>query len=346
MKLFDIVPETPSINLDPPKLRYVVISVNDQMPVVVENGMTINVAPKDIVMITHVETNYNRGVVADIIGYGTVNDIKKKIRIKKSTMIRVRKDHYVCGSVNISMDRRKRVKKVYQDNKPYLSDHLFFKVKINGQENYYQNYSRVTLVKGDTIEISDVMGNINSEELRVNFKGFVGNPKDNTGEDRGYVIRTDSDLQNRYSMNRDGRMFPVIASVDNKTIGKLFVEIEQPFLAYVVFQIKNKDKRCLAPGESILINHFETMELLDFKTNIQSNKDVQVFINGPDSKYLVRPKTNIDWNSIRDDSKGATQRYRVDIQRDSLLMGSVYVYIDRSRAPNAKLTKPKKYFVE
>ena len=48
--------------------------------------------------------------------------------------------------------------------------------------------------------------------LKVNFKGFVGNKKNNTGEDRGYEIDTSNDLMSRFSINKKGEYYPVLVT--------------------------------------------------------------------------------------------------------------------------------------
>ncbi|CAN2046536.1 hypothetical protein GMMP13_20067 [Candidatus Magnetomoraceae bacterium gMMP-13] len=334
MELLDIIPETPAIQLDPPRLRYIVVSVNNNMPVVLENRKTLYINKGDTILISHVESNYERGLVADILDYGMVNDLRKKIRIKKSTKIRVRKDHYLCGSVNIMIkDKKSSLRAKGNEN----SDLLFFKVKINGEEHYFQNNARVNVIKGDTFELIDVVtGLADSSEFRVNFKGFVGDTSNgNPGEDRGYVIRTDCDLQPKYSLNKEGRTYPVVIKLKRNIIGKLFIEVEDPFLSYIVFELKNKKKICLAPGETISASSDEALELVDLKTNIVNNKGVQAFIKTTDSsKYLVRPKVAVDWDDLNHTKKKGVQ-YRIDIERDSLIMGSVFVNID----DNYKISK-------
>ena len=348
MKIFDIIPETPSINLDPPRLEHLVISVNNNTAMVIENGQTFGVNKGDSITIKHVQSNYNRGVVVDIIGYGTVNDINKKITITRPTKILVRKDHFNCGSININFKKGSRSISPVMSNQNFMETGqklMFIKIKINGQELYYPENSRATIVKGDTFELVDIISNYaNSDEFKVNFKGFVGNPKDNTGEDRGYVIRTDRDLQKRFSLNSEGRIYPVHVILNKRIVTKLFVELEDPFLAYVVLQLNQNDKRCLNPGESITANLYQPIELLDFKTNIPKNKGVQVFLKVPDSpKYLVRPGISINWNSIRNRGYNKIHKCRLDIERDNLILGSVYVDLDTSVNRGATYYSSKSY---
>jgi len=353
MKHLDIIPETPSIRIDPPKLKHLVISVNNEMPVVVEDGQSLDVNRGDTIMITHVESNYDRGIVADIVGYGTVNDIRKQIQINRQTKVNVRKDHYNCGTIHIVLGAARKKKTKLVANLPSPSpvrsepsgrrhrDLLFYWVKINGISGYYNNYERIPIVKGDTIELVDVISSIHpSNEITFNFKGFVPNPKNNSGEDRGFVIRTDCDLQEKFSLNNEGRIYHAIPHVNGQNIGELFFEIIDPFLSYVVFKINENDRRCVSPGETIFAPENALLELIDFKTNIQKNKGVQIFINGENSpRLLVRPYTAIDWNALTQyDSTQGRHRYRLDIERESLRLGTIYIETDPLRVDRSTIS--------
>ena len=331
MKYLDIVPETPAVKIDPPKLKHLVISVNNDMPVVVEDGQTLHIDKGDTIMITHVESNYDRGVVADVLGYGTVNDARKRIQINKQTKINVIKDHYHCGSINIALGGKRTRNNTETNAQNQRSDILFYWVKINGITGYYNNYERIPVVKGDTIELVEIISSIyEPADITFNFKGFVPSPRNNSGEDRGFVIRTDCDLQEKYSLNREGRIFHAVPSINGHIIGELFFELVEPLLSYVVFKVNKNDKRCVSPGETIFATEKAFVELIDCKTNISKNKGVRFFINGENSqRLLVRPYTAIDWNVLTQlPGQQQKQRFRLDIERESLLLGTIYIEID------------------
>ena len=231
MELFGIVPEMPGINLDDPELKYLIISVNNALPIAVKNQQTLYINSGDSVTISHVESNYERGLSADIIGYGTINDIRRQIKIKGSARIVVRKDYYPCGSVYLALnDGRSSSQGISVSNASALSpSFLAYKVKINDNEQICRNYERLKLVKGDTFEIVDVItGMGDPSDMVVNLKGYVGNKQNNTGEDRGYIINTAEDLWKRYSLNKKGRTYQVVVTYEDKTVGKLFIDLKKP----------------------------------------------------------------------------------------------------------------------
>jgi len=234
MEHLEIVPETPGINLDPPKLRYLVISINDTLPVVVEDGQILYVNAGDTIMISHIEANYERGLTADIINYGSISDLRKKLTINGPTAIVVRRDYLPCGGVQIAVgdsrevitkDKRVAISRP-QPATPAISQ---YRVRINGKEQTFQNNEYVEVVKGDTFEIVSVdVSPGDASLLQVNFKGYVANSQNNTGEDRGYVIDTGKDLWRRYSLDKKGKTYQIIVKYDGSPIGKLFVEINDP----------------------------------------------------------------------------------------------------------------------
>ena len=128
-------------------------------------------------LVSHIEANYERGLSADILGCGTINDMRKKIVIEKSTRIVVRKDYYPCGSVYLAVGPQRS--SGGRRRRPLSETHqaaLFFKVRVNGRDRIVDNYGRIEVIKGDTLELVDVIGGHGDPaDMVVNFKGFVGN---------------------------------------------------------------------------------------------------------------------------------------------------------------------------
>jgi helical cell shape controlling family carboxypeptidase len=236
MARFGIVQETPGVNLETPKLDYLVIAVNGALPVVIRNQQTLYLDLGDSIHISHIEANYERGLTADLVDFGTINDVRKEIKIDRSTWIVVRKDYYPCGKINIALKSRHSKILTARGNdtaarkppmgKPSLQ---FFKTRINGKERTYGNNDHVQLIRGDLFEIVDVSAvKGDPSGWIVNFKGFVGDRKKNTGEDRGYVIHTGKDLWPRYSLKKQGKLYQVIVTFNEDIVGKLFVDINDP----------------------------------------------------------------------------------------------------------------------
>jgi hypothetical protein len=329
MEKFGIIPETPGINIEHPILDYLVVSVNDSLPVVLKNQQKLYINNGDTVMVSHIESNYDRGLSADITGYGTINDIRKKIRITKPTRVIVRKDYYSCGWIDIAMGgpRGDMTQEASFSKQPHLnSSFLFFKTRINGKETFARNNERVKLIKGDTFELVDVFTNTeDSSDLTVNFKGYVGNPKNNTGEDRGYVIHTAKNLWKRYSLHKKGKVYQVIVTNNGDTVGKLFVGLEDPALKYIVLGTGRGALRCLTPGDTAFVDVKKPLEIFDINTNIEQNLGVKAFISVPgllrQQVTMKEPITVSDL--VKPNEKKAPDYCRIEIERDNIMLGSI-----------------------
>ncbi len=327
MDLLSITPETPVTDLAQPAMQYVVIAVNDKIPFAVPNGHALRINPGDVVRISHVEGNYKRGFSADILSYGTVNDMHKSIRITTPTQVVVRKDYQRCGTVDIILNHLKSGIHTVSA----VPEILCFKTRINGNEHLFMNNDRVELINGDKFELVDVTTNIeDSSEVVVNFKGFVGNRKNNTGEDRGYVINTARDLWKRYSLRGMGKEYQVIVTHGDSELGRLIVHIADPVFDYVVLQVNDGVKRCLFPGDSITISSQDAINVLDVKTNVPTNAGVQAFLTWRGTKVrLFSDGAGSPW-SVGPDPIGDNKNegYKIVVQRDHIILGSIRVDFD------------------
>ncbi len=231
MSLLGIVPQTPGIDLKKPEMQYMIISVNDSIPVVVGKMQRLKIKRGDTVQVHDVVANYERGLSVDVIGVGNeFNDMKKTLKIFEPTRIEAKKDFYACGSVflDIETDRVTRVLDNLSLSNSKKVDRIQYKLKVNGKTRIVENYSRIGLTPGDKLVIVDIItGDIDPSEYVVNFKGFVGNNSRNTGEDRGYLIDTGADvLLPRYSLEKKGRRYQVVTTLKGKEVGKIFVDIQ------------------------------------------------------------------------------------------------------------------------
>ncbi|MFO7753935.1 MAG: M14/M99 family metallopeptidase [Desulfobacteraceae bacterium] len=230
MDILDIVPETPGIDLKKPELQYMVISVNDSVPVVVGEMQHLKIRRGDRVEVLDIVANYRRGLSADIIGKGNgLNDMNQTFTIREDTRIEAKKDFYSCGSVFLDVcdlpDRKEERLTVSESEK---TDTLKYRLLINGERHIFGNYSHVKVERGDVLVIQDIItGRIDPADCVVNFKGFVGNRRNNDGEDRGYEIDTGEDvLMKRYSIEKKGKRYYILTTLQGKEVGKLFIHFQ------------------------------------------------------------------------------------------------------------------------
>ncbi len=230
MALLDIVPQTPGIDLKKPEMEYMIISVNDSVPFVVGRMQHLSVNKGDTIQVHDIVANYERGLSVDVIGLGNrFNDMKKKLVVHESTRIEAKKDFYKCGSVFIDIQAETGKEPGRVEIKEAISARtLQYKLRVNGELKIADNYSHVQIQQGDKLIIEDILsGKTDPSKFIVNFKGFVGNSYNNSGEDRGYLIDTSKDvLMVRYSLKKKGRHYYVLTTLNGKEVGKLFIDIQ------------------------------------------------------------------------------------------------------------------------
>lgn len=230
MELMGIIPKSPNIDLKKPQMQYVIISVNNAIPVVVGEMQHLKVNKGDAIKVHDIIANYERGLSVDVIGLGNkFNDMKNELIVNESTRIEVKKDFYKCGSVFIDVSaqglpehRNDRAEKTGGE------DVLKYKFKINNKSVLVDNGSHVKVKRGDRLVIEDIISGIGDPaKYVVNFKGFIGNSDNNSGEDRGYTIEiSDKFLMKRYSVQNKGLCYHVITTLDGKEVGKIFIDIQ------------------------------------------------------------------------------------------------------------------------
>ncbi|PLX70840.1 MAG: hypothetical protein C0602_04875 [Denitrovibrio sp.] len=216
MKLYDIVPEAPTIFLEKPKLSYAVVTVNGE-PKIAEEGASIVVHEGDIVEVTHIEANYDRGVSCDLLGYGELNDYRKKVEIKSDSVIVFRKDNDKMGYINLKI------------KKSNGNGHYFvFIIKHNGEKKLILSGDTYNVKNGDEVEIVSAFSDAScGHEYPINLKGYVP-PKvvRNSGDDRGYLIPfTPSNFMTKYSKDNDKRTYPAVVSYNGVELGSFWFHI-------------------------------------------------------------------------------------------------------------------------
>jgi len=275
MDEFGIIPENPKVALDPPRLKYLAISVNDSPDILLQNEGELKVKKGDRIRVSDVEANYKRGISVDIVGVGTANDYQKEFEILSPTKVVVRKDGFRCGEVAISFTPEGVLNAIGSPDLKYLI------LEVNGLRQVVSDGERLKVVKGDRIKLLDaVIEGLKGQDVMVNFLGFVGDRRRNTGEDRGYTINTATDLWTKYSKDRVGLVYPIVVSHMGKRIGEIFVELEEPRMEYLLIKHSNSVKRWYSNGETLTITPRDTIEIVDVKTNVPGNLGVKVSIKG------------------------------------------------------------------
>lgn len=312
MKHFGIIPQSPGLELDTPSLKYVIVSINGGTPIVIKNNENLHLSEGDSINISHIEANYERGLSLDILGYGDLNDYRKDFRILKDTSMIVRKDNYKFGEIPIKIDKSGKEEQKKTVN---LDRVEYFVIETKGHQMLLYNGETLEVVKGDKMKIIDVFPSP-IPGIQVNFKGFVGDKKNNTGEDRGYEIDTARDLMKGYSINKDGIDYPIIVSRNNNEIGRIIIKLAPPKMHYLVLKVNDNRHILLRSEDSVSLSLKDNMRVEDVYTNLYSQYGIHLSINGH--------KVGLDelWD-LKD--LCASEHNQLYIKQGSLVLGKIFI---------------------
>ena len=320
MKLFGVIPEYPASTLDPPILKYLVVSINGQIPFVVKNNQDIRLKAGDTIHVSHIEANYERGLSLDILGYGDISDLRKDFIITKDTNLIVRKDNQEIAEIPIRISQRSRE----SGEKDRTEKVKYLVIEAKGHRILLSNGEILDLVEGDHLKLLDVIpSRPDSSEVKVNFKGFVSNWKNNTGEDRGYDINTSSDLVTRFSLQKKGKVYEIIVTEGTNVWGQFFVKLNPPRLDYLVLKVNDCPPKVLRSGDSIKLSKGDELCLEEMQTNLYSKQRVHLSING----HSLIPGKKQGVAMLIGDS-AVSSRNEAFVKKDNLLLGKINIYLE------------------
>ena len=338
MSEFNIIPEYPGAYIDEPVLKFINVSINNQIPISLKNNETFYVNPGDEIEITYVETNYNRGISIDIEGYGGIQDFKRRFKVNRNARIDVKKDKYNCGSVHMVLKREIKEK---ADEISLGED--YFLIDINKNRLVFFPEEEIKTVRGDEIKIIDISPSLKSHgNISVNFYGYE--PPDKSAEDRGYVINTQKDLLPFYSLDKKGEKYEI--RIERREGGvfeifeKVYVNVIEPKLEYIVL-ILNKDKKLwFYNGEVLNLSYNDYLKIVDVKANIPSDDEFGVKVNfygfvgrgdGNDMNMEIR----LDDNLLKSYSVSEkSERYEIRVSRGNNIFGKIYVDLSTKNVTN------------
>jgi hypothetical protein len=228
MEHLGIILDAPGLNLNKPELDYLLIKVNDGPSFAMPHGSTLKINPGDEILVTDIIANYQRGMVADIDGLGNRNDTHIPFRISKNTKVIIRKDSEECGWValdtGVVVATSSEVATTV-DPSDIKAEELV--INVNDSIQTLTAGSTLQVKKDSRLILKSIRTNIPhlDSEVLINFKGFAPPKSVNDGNDLDFPIYTSQDLWSRYSVDKKGKIYPVIATYNNITIGEFWVEL-------------------------------------------------------------------------------------------------------------------------
>ena len=323
MELFEIIPESPTMVLDPPTLKYLVVSINDNSPTVVKQGQAIEVQMGDSINVTHIESNYERGLSLDILGHGDLNDYRKDFEIHRNTSLVVRKDNHKVAEIPIRISSRQPQQTLTTTQLPEIKVD-YFVIEAMGYRILVANGETLNLVRGEKMKIVDVWPpEAGSAGVKVNLKGFVGDEENNTGEDRGYVVDTATSLMKRWSVNKHGERYEMVATRDERTVAKATLRLTRPKMDYLLLRVNSHKRVLLRSDEAVSLSPDDEICFEDIHTNLHSISGVHLSING----HKLNPGEAFTLKEVCPPSESSPQQ--VKIQKGPLLLGKIVIEMRR-----------------
>lgn len=328
MDLLGIIPATTGAEITPPKLRFVVLSVNQRPPLVLGAGETLTVASGDAIKVLHIEANYERGLSCDLLGIGSVNDLRQSLVVKRATSLVLRKDGVRIGQVKVKVNGKPQAK---TGALAMPAGRMQFLIGVPGGKRMLAPGESLTITRGDKISVLEVLCDPKARKgLKVNFKGFVPkNQANNRGEDRGFVIDTRRDLIKRFSECPPGtakgiECYRVLAKNGNRKLGQITVRVVPAKLDYLILGLGGNKLIC-HQGETLRLKAGEKATVLQLKTNLHKpGTGLKLALHNANKKITL-PGRSIDADTAAPLAKG--HPLRLVVLKDGNPIGHVRLTI-------------------
>ena len=281
---FDVRIASPGVNVEAASVDYLVFSDNDTSLKVVRPGETLKVNMGNRIKLVSIIGNHQSGLFLDYVGQGGRNDNLREVVVNKNLRAVVRRDATICGSFSI---RPVTEQKVSYAGMPNLKGNYFI-VDVNGKSQMVSADEELEVVLGDIVTVKDFFGPDSSKSLNVNFQGFVGNPADNRGEDRGYPANTAKDLLKNWSQNKKGEKYLIAAKRGRKIISSITLKISPADFKYLIVNNPENDRAVIGrKGDSINISGVTSVVLEDIISNIKDSSSLYVRLGSSDKSFRV-----------------------------------------------------------
>jgi len=213
MELYDIHPQVPGIRSEEFKLLFAHISINGAKAQVIYPGESLKLKAGDRVEVQHISAGTVNGLSCDVLGVGSYQDLGKAVELRYDTQIIYRKDAFEIGRTRIDVERA-----------PIRPEQISYVIQLNDSWARLGHRDTLKLSAGDRFLIADVNSpDFRAEDIQVNMKGWVPDNPVNEGEDRHYLISAASLVWKKYSLNRQGKIYPLVVSLNGREISRLFV---------------------------------------------------------------------------------------------------------------------------
>jgi hypothetical protein len=201
--------EFPSANVKLPVLYWVEFLKNRRDIIRVNGNTNLRMAPGDRIVIKKIFSNYDSGLSANILNWGSINDINKEFEFEKSknvTTILVKKNHLTMGKIYLRNFRSDSVQAII--------------VEVNGEQKTVPNWGKIDLNQGQYFKIVKTLPEFS--DIRFDVRGFSVRPGKRDDSD---TVIYPKDLIPKYSFQKKGTIYFVKFYHSNRFAGEFQVEI-------------------------------------------------------------------------------------------------------------------------
>lgn len=315
MEEMDILPESPGIYFFPAKLAYLLVKVGEEYKVL-KSDESLIVDAGAIVEIKHIESNYRRGLSADILGFGSMQDLEKPLLIDKNTKIIVKKDSDKIGEVPIYINQTKKVS-ISSSGASINPKFLWLLVKLNNKNKIIHENDILDVYEGDTIELLDAVfyPYVERSKLIVNFVGYDGGTTYAKEDDLGLKFKINGTLLKNFALSKD--IYSIYVKYKGVKTAYMKIRVNSPKVKYFIFTRQDEQKLCFINDEKIIVAD------QDFKFfDIVGDLDI-------DTLSIKILNENFDFSELKNKSinkfldLGKNELLQIYVQKDSFTVGKL-----------------------
>ncbi|MDQ7783883.1 MAG: M14/M99 family metallopeptidase [Desulfomonilaceae bacterium] len=316
-----IVPDNPRMYLENPQLKYVILSVNGNTPIVVTGRDRVEVQKGDTIKIVHIESNYSRGLTARLRRVPRrLNDMGKEIIVRANSIIEVRKDRFLMAEIPVDVIEGRSQARTGLHFEPRVR---FFSIRVNDRTMLIEPGEELRVMRGDTLTILDPLTNMAEEDeksVRVDLRGFQASSSPYPVEDRGHHINTAGDLQEKYAAKRGTlSVFSLQAKLGNRAFDECFIAVEEPRMHYVVLSDAQSRSFIVHPDDRVELPAHAVVKIMDIRTNIEMPGALFITMSGKTLRWSEAGSAGIDA------SKLSPSDTALDITRGGRSLGRIWL---------------------
>lgn len=192
-----------------PLLYWVEFIKNGKDIIRVNSNTNIRLNPGDTIEVSKIFSNYDTGLSADILKWGSLNDINKNFTFKTHTRIIVKKNQFIIGRVNLRGFLKQSLREITVD--------------VNGEITAIPNWGKIEVAEGHYFNIKETTPGYKNSKIDVRGFSLIPGKKDDS-----HVNIYTRDLIKKYSFRGKGEVYFVKIYKGGRFAGGFQVHYRSP----------------------------------------------------------------------------------------------------------------------